>query len=253
MNAPLIPRIPEIALEDFDSDYRHAEIEHRHELEKMVPEIEKAARNAPLTQFDFFDGGQRTALDIGCGIGTLPFLLARRNPNANVIGVDFSEESIAYAKRHYAPQVTNLSFHVGSVDDLSRLFREIDMITCIGALHHFPSLHTAVQQIMETLTDDGAFFLSDLNRANIHAHFSEQELAYLDEVRRLPEQARAEKLRCDGYTEGRKMRRFLTLMSFQAAYTPAEIAAALGSRYAFRGGMAEINYLLVAYKKKERA
>jgi len=246
--AAVIPRRPELPLDAFDADYRQAEIEHRGELETIIPELEKAAEMAALTHFDFFAGGHTKVLDIGCGTGTLPFLLARKNPNAAVIGVDVSEESIAYAKQHYAPRAANLSYHVGSVENLYQMFQDIDMITCVGAMHHFPSLDSAIHQIMQTLSDQGAFFLSDLNRENIRAHFSDKELRYLNSVRKLPEKARNSKLRRQGYTEGAKMRRFLTLMSFQAAYTPTEVAQVFGSRYGFKGRMSGINYLLVAYK-----
>lgn len=248
MNAPVVSRMPEIPLDEFDADYRRAEIEHEADMEKMVPEFEQAAGTVPLPRFDIFSGGKRTALDVGCGIGTLPFYLARRNPNARVIGVDLSEASIAYANEHYAPQVSNLSYRVGSVEDLSEMLRDVDMITCVGAMHHFPSLESSVDQIMRTLSDDGIFFLSDLNRENIRTHFSDKELKFLDSVRKLPETARNNRLRRKGYTKGEKMRRFLSLMSFQAAYTPAEVAEVFGSRYGFKGRTASINYLLAAYK-----
>ncbi len=240
--------MPEIPLDEFDADYRVAEVEHQAELETMLPELKTAAEMLPLSGFDIFTGGRKVALDIGCGTGTLPFLLAKKYPNTRVIGVDFSEASIAYAKEHYQPQVANLSYQVGSVDDLSDMHQDIDMITCVGAMHHFPSLNSAIEQIMMTLKDDGAFFLSDLSRENIHTFFSDKEIKYLNSVRRLPEKIRNKKLRWQGYTKGEKMRRFLTLMSFQAAYTPAEVSKVLGSRYGFKGRVAGINYMLAVYK-----
>lgn len=248
MNAPLIPRLPELPLDEFDAEYRRAEVDHRDELKKLLPEFESAVGAAPVHAGDFFSGGSGTVLDVGCGTGTLPFLLAQYNPAASVIGVDISAESIAYANQHYAPRAANLEYRVAGVDDLGSIFHDIDMITCVGALHHFPSLESATAQITQVLGDGGAFVLSDLNRENIHAHFSDKELRFLDSVRRLPEKARNNKLRRHGYTRGMKMRRFLTLMSFQAAYTPAEVSQALGSRFGFKGKMAGVNYLLVAYR-----
>lgn len=245
----VVPRFPEIPLQEFDADYRKAEIEHWSTLETVIPSFEAIADIGSPPGFNFFQGGRCTVLDIGCGIGTLAFLLAQKNPQARVTGVDLSEQSIAYANEHYAPQAANLSFQVGSVDDLSLNFEDIDMITCVGALHHFPDLNNALTQITRVLSSNGAFFLSDLNRENILAHFSAEELRYLDRVRQLPEKARDSRLRRQGYTKGAKMRRFLTLMSFQAAYTPAEVALALGPDYQFQGKMAGVNYLLVASRK----
>lgn len=249
MSTQIVPRFPELSLEEFDADYRQAEIENLDKLRNIIPEFESVAEMVPSMHFGYFTGEPVSVLDIGCGTGTLPFHLAQRNPAATVIGVDISEESIAYAREHYEPRAANLSYEVGSVEDLHGRFREIDMITCVGALHHFPDLDSAVHQITQTLGDDGAFFLSDLNRENIHAHFSAKELKYLDSVRRLPEKVRNNKLRRQGYTKGKKVRRFLTLMSFQAAYTPAEVSAALGLHYGFKGRMAGVDYVLVAYKR----
>ncbi|HHQ13467.1 MAG TPA: hypothetical protein ENK16_00410 [Chromatiales bacterium] len=128
------------------------------------------------------------------------------------------------------------------------MFSDVDMITCVGALHHFPDLQVAIDQIMGALGPKGVFFLSDLNRENIHSFFSEEEIRYLDSIRKLPEKARNSRLRRQGYTHGQKMRRFLTLMSFNAAYTPAELAEAFGGRYGFKGRMAGVNYLFTAYR-----
>ena len=128
------------------------------------------------------------------------------------------------------------------------MFCDVDMITCVGALHHFPDLHSSIEQIMGALSPDGVFFLSDLNRENIHSFFSDEEIRYLDSIRKLPEKARNSRLHRQGYTRGEKMRRFLTLMSFNAAYTPAELADAFGGRYGFKGRMAGLNYIFAAYR-----
>ena len=189
-----------------------------------------------------------TLVDIGCGVGTLPYLLARQNPHATVIGVDISEQSIDWAREHYEPQLDNLSFAVGSVENLASNYREVDLITCVGALHHFPDLRVAVEQIMGALAGQGGFLLSDLNRENTHAYFKADEIRYLDGIRRLPADVGMKKLERQGYLKGKKLRRLLTLMSFQAAYTPAEIAAELGAQYGFKGRMAGLNYLLSIYR-----
>lgn len=253
MNAPTIPRIAEIPLDEFDADYRRAEIEHSAELETAVVELEIAARATDLAACDLFAGAHRTLLDVGCGIGTLPYLFAQKNPDATVIGVDINADSIAYAREHYERQAANLSYRIGSVEDLGERFRDVDLVTCVGALHHFPNLRTALDQIMGVLADDGAFLLSDLNRENILTHFSADELKRLDAIRQLDDKPRYNRLKREGYLTGKKMRRLLTLMSFQAAYTPAEIARTLGPGYAFKGRMSGLNYILAAYRKTAAA
>jgi len=250
MNSQTIPRQSEIPLDAFDEEYRRAEIEHKAELETVIPELEVAAELIAPRTCRFFLEGTGTVLDIGCGIGTMPYLLARHSPAAQVVGVDISEDSIAYAREYYEPQAENLSYQVGSVESLSQTFEAVDMITCIGALHHFPSLGSAIHQIMATLKDDGIFFLSDFNRENIHSYFSEKEIRQLEKLRKLPEKVRNNKLKRQGYTRGEKARRFLRLMSFQAAYTPEELAEAFRDRYGFKGRMAGLNYIFAIYKLK---
>lgn len=40
-------------------------------------------------------------LDVGCGLGIATGAMAKYFPNAKIMGVDISEDAIAYAKLHY--------------------------------------------------------------------------------------------------------------------------------------------------------
>lgn len=42
-----------------------------------------------------------TILDVGCGLGIATGAMAKYFPNTKVMGVDISEDAIAYAKLHY--------------------------------------------------------------------------------------------------------------------------------------------------------
>ena len=58
--------------------------------------------------------GSERVLDIGCGNGKITAEIAARVPNGSVLGVDPSQEMIAFASSHYGPAVRrNLRFETG--------------------------------------------------------------------------------------------------------------------------------------------
>jgi 2-polyprenyl-6-hydroxyphenyl methylase/3-demethylubiquinone-9 3-methyltransferase len=76
-------------------------------------------------------------LDIGCGIGH--YLLALANDIGHGIGIDFSAEMIASAKKRAAdsPWQGKLTFKLDEAEQLSTIPDcAIDSIICVGALEH---------------------------------------------------------------------------------------------------------------------
>jgi trans-aconitate 2-methyltransferase len=79
-------------------------------------------------------GGERV-LDVGCGDGRLTAEIARRVPGGSVLGVDVSENMIAFAREHYeAGAHPNLRFRVEDARDLPFL-EEFDLVFSNAALH----------------------------------------------------------------------------------------------------------------------
>ena len=73
--------------------------------------------------------------DLGCGPGNLTAALARRWPDATVVGVDSSPEMIATAQASAA--APNLSFGLGDVWDW-RPARPVDVLVCNAVLQWVP-------------------------------------------------------------------------------------------------------------------
>ncbi len=72
----------------------------------------------------------------GCGTGRHALLVARRFPNAQVVGVDLSRRALAYAVRATANAgVRNVSFAQADLVALEGLPR-FDVIEAVGVLHH---------------------------------------------------------------------------------------------------------------------
>jgi trans-aconitate 2-methyltransferase len=75
--------------------------------------------------------------DLGCGPGNLTAALARRWPDATVVGVDSSPEMIAAAQADEECRLPNLSFALSDVWDWQPE-RPVDVLTCNAVLQWVP-------------------------------------------------------------------------------------------------------------------
>jgi len=99
--------------------------------------------------------GSERVLDVGCGDGRITARIARRVPRGLVVGVDASQEMIAFASSHFGPAARpNLRFEVADARLLS--FRnEFDLIVSFNALHWIPEQDAALRSIRSAMKPDG--------------------------------------------------------------------------------------------------
>jgi SAM-dependent methyltransferase len=76
------------------------------------------------------------ALDIGCGNGRNAYYLARHG--FQVIGVDLSEQAIAWAREGVAQAAGQVSFECRSIFDHALQAQGLDFIYDSGCFHHLP-------------------------------------------------------------------------------------------------------------------
>jgi trans-aconitate 2-methyltransferase len=103
--------------------------------------------------------GSERVLDVGCGDGKITAEIAARVPGGTVVGVDPSQDMIAFASSHFGPAVRpNLRFEVA---DARRLpFREeFDLIVSFNALHWVPEQDAALRSIRSAMKSDGLALL----------------------------------------------------------------------------------------------
>ena len=74
-------------------------------------------------------------LDVGCGEGSKTRQLKSLFPNANIIGIDFTEAGIKYANENYK-DIKNIIFKKIEADNISIYHNEYDLITCFDVLEH---------------------------------------------------------------------------------------------------------------------
>jgi SAM-dependent methyltransferase len=104
-----------------------------------------------------------SVLDAGCGTGNIAADLARRFSTARIVGIDFSEASLARARVLASERgLSNITLRQ---HDLSREFphdlRERHrLILSIGVLHHTPDPALCLRNLRPLLADDGLFILA---------------------------------------------------------------------------------------------
>jgi ubiquinone/menaquinone biosynthesis C-methylase UbiE len=103
-------------------------------------------------------------LDVGCGTGGALLRLARAHPHSHFLGVDFSAEAIADARRAARERgIGNVHFELRDVGELG-LRGAFDCATAFGVLHRLPD-PAAVLASVATALRRGSPFLVQENAA----------------------------------------------------------------------------------------
>lgn len=76
-------------------------------------------------------------LEVGCGIGTVSQLIARKIPKGKVLAVDISEKSIEKA-RNLWKGLSNLAFEVSDMSDFNKPGQTFDFFVFPDVLEHIP-------------------------------------------------------------------------------------------------------------------
>jgi SAM-dependent methyltransferase len=106
----------------------------------------------------------RRVLIAGCGTGREAFGVARRLPNAELVGIDFSPRSIAIARR-FSRQLglsRRATFRVADLHDPrlpSLTGGDFDFVSCHGVLSYVTEPGRVLENLARCLADDGALYL----------------------------------------------------------------------------------------------
>ena len=106
----------------------------------------------------------------GCGTGQhLVHIIGYQN--SNVVGVDLSLTSLAYAKRKIEETgYKNVEFLQGDILDLKNIKRKFDVIECGGVLHHMKEPLEGLKVLLELLEPHGFLKLglySEISRKHL--------------------------------------------------------------------------------------
>jgi ubiquinone/menaquinone biosynthesis C-methylase UbiE len=136
-------------------------------------------------------------LDIGCGPGQIPILIAQRWPKATVTGIDAAPHMIEQARQNAKQSgVANVRFEVFRVSRDSANTRLpfsdaiFDVVTCNSVIHHLADPIAAFNEIARVSKPEGAVLIRDLRRPGrltIAPHVNWFGRHYSGEMRRLYE------------------------------------------------------------------
>jgi trans-aconitate 2-methyltransferase len=139
----------------------------------------KSERSQPffdlLAQLD--DISPKTVVDLGCGTGELTAELAKRWPQAQVIGIDNSPEMIA---KSAAFATANLSFQQGSMEEWQPS-QQVDLLFSNAAYHWLRNHEEQIVQLANLVAPAGTFAFHAPNQ------FAEPSHAIIQDVRNSPE------------------------------------------------------------------
>lgn len=86
----------------------------------------------------------------GCGTGQHAINTALRYKDSQVVALDLSRQSLAYALRmahHY--DVNNISFIQADILHLDKLDQHFDIIECVGVLHHLREPEEGLKSLLK--------------------------------------------------------------------------------------------------------
>lgn len=93
----------------------------------------------------------RSVVDLGCGSGELTASLARRWPDADLLGLDSSPEMIERAQSHAGPR---LRFAVGDLASWAPS-RPVDVVVSNAALQWVPQHRALLPRLVDAVAPDG--------------------------------------------------------------------------------------------------
>jgi len=116
-----------------------------------------------------------TIVDIGTGPGRLPIEIAKQVVNAQVVGIDLSEDMVKIAKRHAekAGLAARVKFKVASAYNTGFEGNSIDLVVSTGMLHHLKEPINAFNEIYRILKPGGEASIYDGRKDVTKAEFEE--------------------------------------------------------------------------------
>lgn len=123
---------------------------------------------ATLSAFKQLKKPPTSILEVGCGGGDFTRILAHTYPKSHVVGIDFSEPAITYAKQQPAnKKFPHLVFEVPPTLELNIPEKTVDVITATLVCHHMSE-----EELIEFLkraksSANHAIIINDLHRSHL--------------------------------------------------------------------------------------
>jgi SAM-dependent methyltransferase len=124
----------------------------------------------PLLTFLEERGDPDALADVGCGTGTVPFAVAERYPDADVVGYDAAEAVVADDREEAADRgLSNVAFERATLPAFDH-DRQFDVICCFYTLCYVPAVEDALRALYDAVAPGGALVITYHNRL-AQSHF----------------------------------------------------------------------------------
>jgi ubiquinone/menaquinone biosynthesis C-methylase UbiE len=144
-------------------------------ISKVFNEIELKLFSAKITEVE-----KPEILFAGCGTGQHSIGTAARFKGSNVLAIDLSLSSLAYAKRKTDELgVKNIEYMQADILDLGQLNKQFDIIESGGVLHHMKDPMAGWKVLTDCLKQDG------LMRIGLYSELARQHIVKIrDEIKK---------------------------------------------------------------------
>lgn len=136
---------------------------------------------------NFVDADMKKVLDVGCGIGGVSYLIAKRFPDCEVTGIDLLAENVRIAETVF--KLPNLRFKTHDLMEDKFAANEFDCILLFEVLEHVENAGRLLTELHRITKPNGCLFASTPNALSWfnHARHSLQDLrARLERVKDEP-------------------------------------------------------------------
>ncbi|WP_162270201.1 class I SAM-dependent methyltransferase [Christensenella timonensis] len=139
--------------------------------------------HAELTAWGFSQidiGKSDVILDVGCGGGKALKLLSKKAANGALYGIDYSETSVACARRENKADVRSGKMDIlhGSVSDMPFQDGFFDLVTSVESYYFWPDLDHDLKEVLRVLKEGGTFLI--VAEMYDHAGQSEKDKQIVD-------------------------------------------------------------------------
>ena len=151
----------------------------KNDYERMVPEFHRGSIIYGEHMVRYLSAQQlvkgKTVLDIASGSGYGTVSLAKTAKH--VIGVDVSQEAVAYARENYSAK--NVEFKLGDGNSIPLDDASVDVVVSFETIEHIEDYRGFMDEVKRVLKGDGIFLLSTPNDVEFaegnHFHIHEFE------------------------------------------------------------------------------
>jgi ubiquinone/menaquinone biosynthesis C-methylase UbiE len=147
-------------------------------------------------------GKNFTMLDVGCGGGRTIARLAKAAPDGRVFGVDYSEASVAAARRANKASIERGTVCVlpGSVSRLPFPEATFDLVTAVETHYYWPDLTADLREVLRVVKPGGQLVLIAETYKDLARHWMEAPAMMLLGATNLTPNEHEATLRAAGFT-----------------------------------------------------